>query len=171
MTRRRPGKAVVRALYALAFLLLIPADGAFGGMASALRLAQSAAFPRAELVIASRGGEYRFDIEVARTPAQHAQGLMFRTRLAPDAGMLFVYPSEREVRMWMKNTLIPLDMLFIAGDGRISRIAPRTTPLSETIIASGGPVRAVLELAGGSAAALGIEPGDIVRSPALNAIP
>ncbi|MFQ5959011.1 MAG: DUF192 domain-containing protein [Alphaproteobacteria bacterium] len=170
MTRRRLGDAIVRALLGLAFVLVFAPGWTYDDGASPPLIAQGAAFPRAELVIVSEGGEHRFEVEVARTPAQRAQGLMFRTRIAPDAGMLFVFPSEGEVRMWMKNTLISLDMLFIAADGRITRIAPRTTPLSERTIASGGPVRAVLELAGGSTAALGIEPGDIVRSQALNVL-
>ncbi len=171
VTRRRRGGAVARALRALAVVLVLAPPSANGGTAASLLTAQGASFARSELVIESAGGAHRFVVEVAETPAQRAQGLMFRTGLEPDAGMLFVYPYEGEITMWMKNTLISLDMLFIAGDGRIIRIARRTTPLSEKTIASGGPARAVLELAGGGAAMLGIQPGDIVRSPALNLIP
>lgn len=109
------------------------------------------------------GKTYAFNVEIARTPDQHRQGLMWRTKLAPDAGMLFIYSSEQPVSMWMSNTLIPLDMLFIAADGNIVRIAERAVPKSEEIISSGRPVVLVLELNGGTAAKLGIKPGDRVR--------
>ena len=87
---------------------------------------------------------------------------MYRRSLADDAGMLFVYGSEGMVSMWMRNTFIPLDMLFIAGDGRIVRIAERTVPQSLETISSGRPVIGVLEVNGGTAARLGIQPGDRV---------
>ena len=132
-----------------------------------LAVAQTAGFPRAELVVETRTEELRLTVEVARTPAQRAQGLMFRTRLDPQTGMLFLFGSEGEVGMWMKNTLISLDMLFIGGDERVKRIVRRTTPLSEKAIGSGGPAIAVLELAAGSAARLGIRVGDRVRFRAL----
>ncbi len=126
-------------------------------------VAQTAGFPRAELVVETRTDELRLTVEVARTPAQRAQGLMFRTRLDPQSGMLFLFGSEGEVGMWMKNTLISLDMLFIGDDERVKRIVRRTTPLSEKTIRSGDPALAVLELAAGSAARLGIRVGDRVR--------
>ena len=132
-----------------------------------LAVAQTAGFPRAELVVETRTEELRLTVEVARTPAQRAQGLMFRTRLDPQTGMLFLFGSEGEVGMWMKNTLISLDMLFIGDDERVKRIVPRTTPLSEKTIRSGEPAVAVLELAAGSAARLGIRVGDRVRFRAL----
>lgn len=120
-------------------------------------------FSRAELVIATAAGEaLRFDIEVARTPAQRSQGLMFRTAMAPDAGMLFIYDPPKQMAMWMRNTILSLDMLFIAADGRIARIVANTTPMSEATIESPGPVSAVLELVAGSAKRLGIRPGDRV---------
>jgi uncharacterized membrane protein (UPF0127 family) len=92
---------------------------------------------------------------------------MFRDHLDDDRGMLFDFGDPRTITMWMRNTLISLDMLFIDGDGRIIRIAARTTPLSDAVIASGGPARAVLELRGGRAAELGIQPGDRVIHPLL----
>ena len=113
------------------------------------------------------GQSHAFTVEVARTAEQQEQGLMFRKQLAPDAGMIFPSESERPVVFWMKNTLIPLDMLFIAADGKVSRIAERTVPLSETPISSIEEVRAVLEVNGGTAARLGIKPGDVVRDSAL----
>ena len=127
-----------------------------------------AKFERGILVIRSGGREHRFSVEVARTPREHSQGLMFRRRMAPDAGMLFVYDPPRPVSMWMRNTYLPLDMLFIAPDGRISRIVERTVPLSEENIPSRGTVRAVLELNAGTTARLGIEPGATVATPAID---
>jgi len=87
---------------------------------------------------------------------------MYRRKMAADAGMLFVYPSDAPVSMWMKNTFIPLDMFFIGSDGRITHIAERTVPQSTELIGSYGPVRGVLELNGGTASRLGIKPGDRV---------
>ena len=122
---------------------------------------------RSTLVIRSGARKHRFSVEIARTPREHAQGLMFRRRMAADAGMLFVYEPPRPVSMWMRNTYLPLDMLFVAPDGRISHIVERTVPLSEENIPSRGTVRAVLELNAGTAARLGIKPGATVTSPAL----
>ena len=102
-------------------------------------------------------------VEIADTPEEQSVGLMHRTELAPDRGMLFDFGVTRQVTMWMKNTLIPLDMFFAGSDGRIVTIAERTTPLSEKRIRSGQPVRFVLEMAGGSAARLGVRTGDRLR--------
>lgn len=128
---------------------------------------QSPAFPKSALTIETASGAHRFNIELAQTPEQMSFGLMFRKQMAPDAGMLFVYDTPRMAAMWMKNTFIPLDMLFIGADGRIVNIAERTVPHSEATIASNGPVRATLELNGGAAARLGIKPGDRVRHEAF----
>lgn len=120
-------------------------------------------FDRSSVVIeTASGGRFRFDVEVARSDAQMAQGMMYRETMADDAGMLFVLPAERLVSFWMKNTLIPLDMLFIGADGRIRRIHPKAVPRSLDSVPSGGPVKAVLEINGGMAARLGIRPGDRV---------
>lgn len=124
-------------------------------------------FPRTDLVIQATGGAHRFAVEVALTPVQRERGLMFRAELPPDGGMLFVHEEERVVHMWMKNTLIPLDMLFLAADGTIVRIAAETEPLSTRIISSGDPAKGVLELKGGTARRLGIVPGDRVVHPAF----
>lgn len=114
------------------------------------------------LTIHSASGEQRFTVEVARTPVQQSAGLMFRQSLGPQDGMIFPYDPPQEVGFYMKNTLIPLDMLFIRSDGRIARIAAQTRPLSLESVYSGEPVAAVLELRGGRAAELGIKPGDRV---------
>jgi len=116
------------------------------------------------LVIETAGGPHKFQVELATTDAEKAEGLMYRRELAPDAGMLFdMGPGEHEATFWMKNTYIPLDMLFIRADGRIRNIAERAVPQSLATIASDGPVRAVLEINGGTVARLGIKPGDKVR--------
>jgi len=118
---------------------------------------------RDQLVIETRAGQqHHFNVELAQTDEQRARGLMFRESLAEDAGMLFLYQRDRPLSMWMKNTLISLDMFFIDRRGRIVRIAERTTPLSERSISSGRPARAVLEVPGGTAERLQIRPGDRV---------
>ncbi len=118
------------------------------------------------LTIVSGDREHRFRIELAKTDEERSQGLMFRTELADDAGMLFDFgPEPRPVSMWMKNTLIPLDMAFIAENGRIARIAAMTTPRSLTSVPSGEDVLAVLEVRGGRLAELGVKEGDVVRHP------
>ncbi len=149
------------------------AGGGAAALAAALAFGQPAGagelvtFPRDRIEIETDGGVRGFEVEVARTPAQRAQGLMFRDRLAADAGMLFLYPRDQAVSMWMKNTLLPLDMLFIAADGRIVAIVERAVPLSTAAISSGEAVRSVLELNGGASARLGLEPGDRVLHPAF----
>lgn len=118
------------------------------------------------LKIVSAGGlEHSFTIEVASTDKEKALGLMFRTELSDNQGMLFPYGVERGLQMWMHNTYIPLDMLFIRADGTIARIEERAEPLSDRVISSGTPVLAVLEIPGGAAARLGIKAGDKVRYP------
>ena len=114
-------------------------------------------FERDRLIIETSANErYPFEVEMALTPGQQAQGLMYRRDLAGDAGMLFVYARDKPIRMWMKNTLIPLDMLFLARDGRVVRVVERAVPRSLRTISSGGDVAAVLELNGGTASRLGI---------------
>lgn len=114
------------------------------------------------LTITSESGAHRFTVEVAQTPEQQQHGMMFRTSIAPDEGMIFPYDPPLEVGFWMKNTLIPLDLIFIRADGTIARIST-ATPLSEARVTSGEPVAAVLEIAGGRAAELGIRPDDRVE--------
>ena len=122
-------------------------------------------FATSELTIISATGPHRFKVELAETPAQMTQGLMFRTSLAPDAGMLFDYKQPTAATMWMRNTLIPLDMLFVDAQGRIVNIHQRAVPQSLDVIAAAAPVRAVIELNGGTASRLGIAPGDRVVHP------
>jgi len=115
------------------------------------------------LVIHAGGSAYKFEVEIVATPEARAKGLMFREALAPNAGMLFLYPGEQPVSFWMKNTLIPLDMLFLKADGSVAHIAHNAVPLDETPIDSGAAVQAVLEVKGGTANALGIKEGDRVE--------
>lgn len=108
------------------------------------------------------GRVLEFSVELALTPEQRARGLMFREQLASDAGMLFLFDREAPRAFWMKNTYLPLDIVFIDHAGRIVSIARDTTPLSETPIPSEAPAKGVLELNAGTAAALDIGPGDRV---------
>jgi uncharacterized membrane protein (UPF0127 family) len=124
---------------------------------------------RLELITAS--GVHPLDVEIAATPEKQALGLMFRTHLADDKGMLFPHPEPRELSMWMRNTYIPLDMVFIRADGTVHRIEARTEPFSERIISSGGPVSAVLEIAGGAAERMGLRAGDKVVHASFGAAP
>jgi uncharacterized membrane protein (UPF0127 family) len=117
------------------------------------------------LTIHSASGTHRFNVELADTAEKRSVGLMHRPAMAADGGMLFDFKTDGQVTMWMRNTRIPLDMLFITRDGRIANIAERTVPFSETTIPSKGPVRAVLELNGGTSARLKIKPGDRVDHP------
>lgn len=115
------------------------------------------------------GGTAHFLVEIADSQDERAKGLMFRDSLAPDHGMIFVYDSPRPVSFWMKNTLIPLDMLFIAADGRVLRIVEQARPLAETPIPSGDSAQFVLELAGGTARSNGITDDAEMRSPLIAA--
>lgn len=118
-----------------------------------------------KLTIATAGGEKIFQVEVMRTMDERARGLMFRRYLPADRGMLFDFAVEAQVAMWMKDTFIPLDMLFIRKDGTISQIAENTEPHSTRTISSTDPVYSVLEINGGMAAKLGIKAGDKVIHP------
>lgn len=116
---------------------------------------------RVALTIGSARGELRFDVQVAATLDEQEKGLMFRRSLGEKEGMIFPYDPPQEVAFWMKNTLIPLDMIFIGPDGRIARVATARA-LDLTPVPSGGPISAVLEIGGGRAAELGIREGDKV---------
>jgi hypothetical protein len=115
------------------------------------------------VVVTGAGNRFRFAVELARTPEERAQGLQGRKTLAAESGMLFQFAPPQPVSMWMKNTYVSLDMIFIAGDGRIVHVARDTEPLSLRMIESPGPVAAVLELKAGTTARLGIRPGDRVE--------
>ncbi|WP_209846496.1 DUF192 domain-containing protein [Rhizobium herbae] len=127
-------------------------------------------FDTAPLQIISAGGKvHRFTAELAVDSDQRAHGLMDRRHMPRDRGMLFDFGQTRQVMMWMKNTYLPLDMLFIARDGKVETIRENAVPLSEAIIDSRVPVAFVLELNGGTVSRLGIAPGDIIDSPRISA--
>lgn len=142
-----------------ALMVLLAVAAPFSGAAQIMQKFETDSLT----IVAANGGRHGFTVELATTPRQRAQGLMYRRDLAADRGMLFVYRRPRDVSMWMKNTFIPLDMLFIDEAGRVVRIAERTVPESLQTISSGEPVLAVLELRGGSADRLGLSKGDKVR--------
>ena len=119
------------------------------------------------LEIASKTGVHVFSVELAVTDEERSRGLMFRRSVPESYGMLFDFKRDQEVTMWMRNTYVSLDMIFIQSDGRIRRIAENTETESDKIISSGGPVRAVFEVVAGTARKLGIEPGDRVATPIL----
>ncbi|MCK1637338.1 DUF192 domain-containing protein [Bradyrhizobium sp. 157] len=120
------------------------------------------------LEIATKSGVRVFLVEMATTEEEKTQGLMYRKELPDGKGMLFDFSPEQQISMWMKNTYVPLDMIFIRADGRILRIAENTEPLSTKIVSSGGPARAVLEVIAGTAQKYGIQPGDRVAHPLFN---
>lgn len=148
--------------------MLAAAFGVFGVlwcMNATPAVAQQVAprFEQSTLTIHTRAGvAHPFKIEIARTAKQMALGLMYRRRMAVDAGMLFIHERTERVRMWMKNTYIPLDMLFVGANGRILDLKQRTVPLSLSIIASKKPVLAVFEVNAGTVSRLGIAIGDRV---------
>jgi hypothetical protein len=138
----------MRAIYtALALSLALP-------MAACSKDASEEA---AVATIAAAGATHKFNVEVARTDEEQTRGLMFRTSLPEGGGMIFPFKKPRIASFWMKNTVIPLDMIFIRADGSIDRIAENTIPESLEPVVSGGEVSAVLELAGGTAARLGLD--------------
>lgn len=156
MIRTRPGIAL-----AMAISLTLGACGSSAGDAGQVK--SEAGLAVIPVTMTQDGKQHVFSAEVAATPAQQEQGLMYRKALAPDAAMLFPFPQPKFASFWMKNTLIPLDIVFIRRNGTIDKIAENTVPMSEIPIASGGEVAAVLELAGGTAERLGLDDTATVR--------
>lgn len=161
MIRRRG----VRAAIAAAVLLV---SAACQGDTGANAATEQGGAAKVVVTVETRNGPKAFNVEVARTAAEQERGLMFRTNIPADGGMLFApYPAggaaPREASFWMKNTPTPLDIIFIRPDGTIASIAENTIPYSEEPSRSGEPVSAVLEILGGKSAELGIAPGDKVR--------
>jgi uncharacterized protein len=145
-------------MLAAAFLLL------FGGLAVAQT---EITFETSRLTLHTETGDHEIVVELADTEQQRQRGLMYRTELAPDHGMIFDLGQPRTASMWMANTLIPLDMVFIRTDGSVAGFYEQAEPGSKRVIASREPVKYVLELAGGQAQAYGLKPGDTVTGPAL----
>lgn len=121
--------------------------------------------PRENLQIVTASGPHPFKVEVARTPEQRAKGLMCRRAMGRDQGMLFTFDGETPIYMWMKNTYLPLDMVFVSRSGAVTAIAENTTPFSRELISSGAPAYAVIELNAGVASELGIAQGSKVAHP------
>ena len=138
-------------------LLIVALLCAFGAVAP------SQAAGEATLEIVGKSGVHAFAVELATNDAERSRGLMFRKELPEGQGMLFDFERDQPVAFWMHNTYISLDMIFIRSDGRILHIAENTEPMSDRLIPSGGPVRAVLEVIAGTARKLGIAPGDRVE--------
>ena len=154
------GRAIVAAVLALA-LLGCRGEPPTAGEIAAARDSRPA-LDRIPLQIRSDGNTHDFTVEVARSEDEQARGLMYRESLAAGEGMLFPFPEPRPASFWMKNTLIPLDMIFVRADGSIARIAVNTVPPSLSPVGVGEPVAAVLEIAGGRSVELGIDEGDRV---------
>ncbi len=182
MLNRRPGSSVqpqtgirlAACRYAIAVILagFVGAGWAVSAQGVTEPNGPQAVLPEETLVIVGvHGVRHVFHVEVARTPQQQTTGLMFRKDVPPESGMLFVWGHPIESQMWMKNTLVPLDMVFIDAAGSVSRIVENTVPQSLAIIASRGPVVATLELRGGITSKLGIVVGDHVLCRALGTMP
>ena len=147
---RAAPRAVLFCLFVAALAMMISATSAQTEMK----------MRRDTLTLHTESGAHRIDIEVAESDREKAFGLMFRRSMGDNEGMLFPYPTQQEITMWMRNTFISLDMIFIRGDGIVHRIATDTEPHSERVIASEGNVTGVLEMKAGSARRLGLKPGD-----------
>ncbi|MBB4120767.1 DUF192 domain-containing protein [Martelella radicis] len=157
---KKPMRRRVLALL-LSLFALLPAG-------AGLAQDQTVRFPVSELTLHTENGDYPIAVEVATSSPQRQRGLMFRTELARDHGMIFDFGVDRPASMWMANTLIPLDMVFIRADGTVSGYHENAVPGSKAVISSSEPVRYVLELGGGEAAAYGLKSGDRVTGPALS---
>lgn len=148
------------------FAALVAVPAACQPAANPVALERSAAgLDQVPLTIVSSGKTHRFTVEVARSVEQQQMGMMNRNSLAPDRGMIFPYDPPQPVAFWMKDTLISLDLIYVAPGGKILRIEANAVPLSLDQLPSGGPIEAVLELAGGRSAELGLKPGDQVSWP------
>ena len=150
---------MTRSAYLIAFILFFSVgDSAFGG----------SDFRKSTLSVITDSGKHRFAVEISETPDQRRRGLQGRQELPPGTGMLFDFKNNQPVTMWMQNTPVSLDMLFIAADGSIVNIASGTKPFSLDYITSDGPVRAVLEILAGTAKILGIRKGDRIVHDTFN---
>ncbi|GLK78426.1 DUF192 domain-containing protein [Methylopila turkensis] len=145
---------VFRAVALIAALFVVAAGGTVRAAAE-------------RLTFETASGSHAFTVEVAATPEQRQTGLMYRRSLAPEHGMLFDFGKVEPVAMWMKNTYVSLDMVFVRADGAVQRIAKGTEPLSLEVIESGGPVRFVVEIAAGEADRIGLKPGDRAIHPVI----
>jgi hypothetical protein len=148
--------------FAVGLALGLACAPAFIGLARAQGAAQTQPTTTEPLEIVTASGRHMFAIEVMRTDEERGRGLMFRRFMPADRGMLFDFKTEQPVLMWMKNTYIPLDMIFMSRNGTVTHVAANTEPMSERTISSGPPAFAVLEVNAGVAAKIGLKPGDKV---------
>ena len=153
-----PRRLVVVFAAALALALLGPLAGC---------TAEPVRFDTAKVVLETETGPHTLSVEIARTERQRERGLMYRQELADDSGMLFLFDRDDFISMWMKNTYVSLDMIFVDRHGRVMEVVEHTTPESRAIIASAEPVRAVIEVKAGTAARLAVKPGSLVRYKAF----
>lgn len=154
---------------AMKFFLLPLAVGLFlgSGLSPAQDIPRPQRLPLTPLVIETADGSHRFEVMVAKTTPERTKGLMFRHKMAGDRGMLFDYGRPHKIAMWMKNTYLSLDMVFIRADGTIANIVAHNKPRSLRSVPSDGPVAASLELMAGTTERLGIKAGDVVRHAIL----
>jgi len=138
---------------------------------SLIALPLAACSDEGKLVLNTATGAHTFKVEVVDTPESRAQGLMFVQNLAPDAGMLFDFKEERPVSFWMRNTFIPLDMIFVGADGVVKTVHVNAIPHDVTSIPSQVPVQFVLEIPGGRSVEIGLKPGDTMEHPLVGAAP
>lgn len=165
-----PGRrGALAALMALQFCVCPLALVAYTAPAAMAQPAdgQPQSLPTEKLTIETRQGRFDFDVEIADEPGEQQIGLMYRKEMPPRHGMLFEFGQPRPVSMWMRNTFLPLDMVFVRPDGTVARVAERTEPFSETIIASGEPVSHVLELNAGISRLIGLKAGDRLLHPSF----
>lgn len=156
-----PEEILLRLFAALAFRAFLPGTLVLICLSAPPPLRAEDALENLQVVTSD--GAHSFSVEVMRTPEQLEKGLMFRRYMPEDRGMLFDFRTEQPVQFWMKNTYLPLDMIFISKAGKIVSIKENAEPLSEKLIPSGGPVSAVLEVNAGTAARIHAKPGDTVR--------
>jgi len=158
-------KRITSFIKKLTYIILFPLVITIGISVNAMAQGSAASFPKAELSIKTSEALHNFQIELALDDSHREYGLMFRSELPEMSGMLFIYDEKRDISMWMKNTFISLDILFIDNEGKIMTIAESTQPRSLSLIRSGGAAKAVLELNGGLTKRLGIQVGDEIIYP------
>ena len=160
-------RRVVGVVRASMVAVAVVVAGLAAGSAAPVVARAEAADATSRLEIRTATATHPFTVEIADTDAKRTEGLMFRTAMAPDHGMLFDFRREQPVWFWMKNTYLSLDMIFVRADGTILSIAENTTPLSEAMVPSGGPVRFVFEVLAGTAKRLAVAPGDRIVHPLM----